>query len=129
MYRQWAFFRTVIDNAQLELLRAHLPTSEWYSERVRPKKTGARIHAQIAAEYGRTCDWVLKVTEQERLLEKAAVIRKTVELRNPVLAPLSKLQVALLDEWDRHPEEGESAWHDALLLSIIGVAAAMQSTG
>ncbi|MGZ5120356.1 MAG: phosphoenolpyruvate carboxylase [Burkholderiales bacterium] len=29
MYREWLFFRMVINNAQLELLRTHLPTAAW----------------------------------------------------------------------------------------------------
>jgi phosphoenolpyruvate carboxylase len=62
----------------------------------------------------------------------APVIRRTIELRNPALAPLSKLQVALLDLWDQLPEaeqEPPSPWREALSLSIAGTAAAMQSTG
>ena len=60
------------------------------------------------------------------------MIRRTVELRNPALLPLSKLQVALLDQWDHLPEDGEepnAPWREALSLSIAGIAAAMQSTG
>jgi phosphoenolpyruvate carboxylase len=55
-----------------------------------------------------------------------------VEFRNPVTAPLSKLQVALLRTWEGLPDEDTEetrAWRDAILLSIIGLAAAMQSTG
>ena len=37
MYRNWPFFQTVVDNAQLELTRAHLPTAHLYAERVQPR--------------------------------------------------------------------------------------------
>lgn len=132
MYAKWPFFRTTIDNAQLELLRAHLPTAAWYAARMESREAGQRLHGVIEGEFARTREWVLRVTGQEELLENAPVIRRTVELRNPVLAPLSKLQVALLDLWDRHAEadqEPPAPWRDAILLSIIGVAAGMQSTG
>lgn len=131
MYQKWPFFRTTVDNAQLELLRAHLPTATWYAGRVDPPELGQRMHALIEAEYQKTRDWVLQVTEQTQLLEKAAVVRNTVELRNPVIAPLSKLQVALLALWDQVPEEeqAERTWRGAVLLSITGIAAGMQSTG
>jgi phosphoenolpyruvate carboxylase len=56
------------------------------------------------------------------------VVRQTVELRNPALRPLSMLQVALLDRLDSVAEP-DAAWQDAMLLSITGIAAAMQSTG
>jgi phosphoenolpyruvate carboxylase len=72
---------------------------------------------------------------RRELLEHAPVVRKTVELRNPAVLPLSRLQVSLLDQYDRLDEAGKgdeataSAWRDAILLSITGIAAAMQSTG
>lgn len=131
MYRDWLFFRTVIDNAQLELLRAHLPTAAWYAARVEPSEVGTRLHGRIAEEYQRTLDWTLKVVQHERLLENASVVRRTVALRNPATMPLSKLQVALLEHAARDGEGGEPdpEWRKAILLSITGVAAAMQSTG
>jgi phosphoenolpyruvate carboxylase len=131
MYRQWLFFRMVVDNAQLELVRAHMPTAAWYAARVTPPELGERVHALIEQEYHRTCEWVLKVTNQQQLLEKAPVVQRTVQLRNPIVAPLSKLQVALLELWEAMgtQEPQAAAWHNAILLSITGVAAAMQSTG
>ncbi len=132
MYRDWAFFRTVVDNAQLELVRAHLPTAAWYARRVRPRALGDRMHARIQEEYDRTCRWVLEVTQQKEVLENASAVRHTVRLRNPVTAPLSKLQLCLLTNWDaaeQASQEPDPAWRDAILLSIAGIAAAMQSTG
>lgn len=132
MYRQWPFFKTVIDAAQLELTRAHLPTAARYAARVRPRSLGRRLHAQIEKEYQRTVEWVLRITEQEQILAHAPVVRRTVEFRNPALRPLSSLQVALLDYWQREaePEPSEKEpWREAILLSIAGIAAAMQSTG
>ena len=72
------------------------------------------------------------VDETPAPTQNAPVIRQTVELRNPALMPLSKLQVALLELWDGLPEKDEAPtapWREALSLSIAGIAAAMQSTG
>ncbi|MGZ5123914.1 MAG: phosphoenolpyruvate carboxylase [Burkholderiales bacterium] len=132
MYREWLFFRMVINNAQLELLRTHLPTAAWYASRVHPPELGARMHERLAREHKLSCEWILRITEQKDLLEHAPVVRRTVELRNPALRPLSKLQVAVLDVLDREEgQEGEpeAVWQEAMLLSIIGIAAGMQSTG
>jgi phosphoenolpyruvate carboxylase len=132
MYRDWLFFRMVINNAQLELLRAHLPTAAHYAKRVQPPELGTRIHDRIAEEHTLTREWILRMTGQKDLLEHAPVVRRTVELRNPLLAPLSMLQVALLDHLDRQqaPDTDEqTTWQEAMLLSITGIAAAMQSTG
>lgn len=128
MYRDYRFFRAVVDNAQLELTRTSLETAQHYAARVSPADLGAALHDRIAAEHSRTVDWLLKVTgQQERLMEHAPVVRATVALRNPLVVPLSLLQVALMDAADRDPSPDR--WREPLLLSITGIAAAMQSTG
>ena len=128
MYRDWLFFRMVVNNAQLELLRADIATAACYAKRVDPPDLGERIHEQLAAEHALSRVWVLRITGQDELLGHAPVVRQTVELRNPALRPLSMLQVALLQKLDGE-HEPDPAWHDAMLLSITGIAAAMQSTG
>ena len=135
LYREWLFFRAVIDNAQLELTRAHPPTSAWYAARTEPPALGATFHTLITDELARTIEWTLKVTEQKELLGHANVVRSTVELRNPAVIPISLLQVALMNAEDRDnggidaPLAENSRWREAILLSITGIAAAMQSTG
>lgn len=130
MYHGWSFFRMVVDNAQLELVRAHMPTARLYASRVQPAELGQRLHQTIEQEYQRTVQWILRITGQTELMQNARVVQRTVDLRNPAVMPLNRLQLALLDIWERQKEqETESAWHDAILLSIAGIAAAMQSTG
>jgi phosphoenolpyruvate carboxylase len=144
MYKEWMFFRTVIDNAQMELMRAHLPTAQLYAALVRPAELRHRIHGELEAEYLRTVDMVLKVSGNETLLEHSPVVRNTVRLRNPATMPLNRLQVALMSLCERRKEgiyavgaqapgapgtAATSPWYEALLLSIAGIAAGMQSTG
>lgn len=132
MYREWLFFRMVVNNAELELMRSDLSTAAWYAKRVVPAKLGSRVHACIAAEHARSREWILRVTGQDELLDDAPVLRRTVALRNPAGRPLSMLQIALLDCLDRegaHDSQSAAAWQEAMLLSITGIAAAMQSTG
>jgi len=130
MYREWPFFRTVVDNAQLELVRAHLPTARLYAARVRPAELGKRMQDLIEAEHARTERMILQITGQERLLESARVVRSTVEFRNPEVMPLSVMQVVLMDAWEGLSEEEHAGvWREAMLQSIAGIAAAMQSTG
>lgn len=131
MYQQWSFFRTVIDHAQHELLRAHLPTAQWYAARVLPVEMGERILGIIEVEYQLTKEWVLRLAEKKDLSEYAPVMRHVVEFRNPAVLPLNKLQLVAMDEVQRlreHPAE-QKPWLNAVLLSIAGLAAAMQSTG
>ena len=130
MYRDWLFFKMVINNAQLELLRSDLPTAAWYAQRVQPPELGTRMHARLRDEHALAREWILKLTGHDELLGHAPMVRKTVELRNPAMMPLSKIQVALLDVLEREADGPRAAaWQDAMLLSITGIAAAMQSTG
>lgn len=95
-------------------------------------RAGKRIHERIARKHALSCEWLLRLTGQKDLLKHARVVRRTVELRNPALMPLSKLQVALMDRLDLEAEQDtalHAEWQEALLLSITGIAAAMQSTG
>ncbi|MBC8138734.1 MAG: phosphoenolpyruvate carboxylase, partial [Fibrella sp.] len=132
-YRDWLFFRTVMDNAQLELVRADLKTAKHYAERC-PDPIGTKFHDLLSGEHARTVRAVETVTGSA-LLAHAPVVRATVDLRNPAVLPLSVLQVALMNSHDKYiaesgDEAGEnSPWKEAILLSITGVAAAMQSTG
>jgi len=130
MYREWPFFRTVVDNAQLELVRSDIKTARLYANRVEPKELGARLEQTIEDEHARTVDMIKRITGQERLLENGRVVRQTVEFRNPAVMPLSVMQVALMDAWGTLTEEEQGGeWREAMLQSIAGIAAAMQSTG
>lgn len=131
MYREWSFFRTVIDHAQHELLRAHLQTAAWYADRVQPPEVGQRVFNKIEEEYRRTRDWVLRLAEKRDLSEYAPVMRHVVDFRNPAVLPLNKLQILAMNESLRHADSPaeQKPWLDAVLLSIAGLAAAMQSTG
>ncbi len=130
MHDSWPFFRTVVDNAQLELLRAHIPTSRLYAARVQPLELGERVQKRIEEEFQRTRSAILAITRQPELLESARVVRSTVGYRNPALFPLNVMQVALMDRWESRSEEERSGpWREAMLQTIAGIAAAMQSTG
>lgn len=133
MYQGWPFFSTMIDDLQMELLRAHMPTAAMYATRVRPAALGSRIAGVIEREFALTHEWVLRITGAPELLEHARAVRKMVAIRNPIVMPLNRLQVSLMESWGQFAflssEEESAAWRDAVLLSIAGVAAGMQSTG
>lgn len=130
MHEEWPFFRTVIDNAQLELTRAHIATSRLYAARVEPPALGTRIQNEIEADYDQTIAQVLRISGQKELLEGSKTVRNTVEFRNPMVLPLNRLQLSLMDRWGTLTDDEQSGpWREAILQTIAGLAAAMQSTG
>ncbi len=124
LYREWLFFRTVLDNAQLEMKRAHLAIAGFYAQ-----ARGESFHQSIADDFQRATQAICAITGQAEILDNAPVLKKSIELRNPYTDVLNLLQAELLQRW-RQPDsaERESLGH-ALFLSINGIAAAMQSTG
>ncbi len=122
MVADWPLFETVLRNAELELARAELKTASWYSARTLDQALGARIHEQIMAEYRLTLRRVLEAFGQEELMERAKVIRRTIQLRNPAVLPLNQIQIALAAKQDEQ-------YREATLQTLAGIAAAMQSTG
>ncbi len=124
MWQSWPFFRTVIENMQLELARTRMEIAQAYSG-----LSQERFHDIIAAEYEKIRSAVLKITGQERLLDNHMAIQQSIVLRNPYTDVLNLIQVDLLKRWAVRSEEQSIPLRQALFLSINGIASAMQSTG
>ncbi len=124
MWQSWPFFRTVIENVQLELARTRMEIAHTYSGLAEHQ-----FHAVIAAEFEKTRAAVLKITGQKRLLDNHMAIQQSIVLRNPYTDVLNLIQIELLRRWAGRTEKQSVPLRQALFLSINGIAAAMQSTG
>lgn len=126
MYKQWPFFKTLLDNAQASLAKADFYIGEQYARLVRDADVRRRIFGQVRAEYQRATKWVLAVTQQTILLENQPVLRHSIQLRNPYVDPLNYLQLRFLAEYAQAPTPDV---HELLRLTIHGIAFGMKSTG
>ncbi len=124
MWQSWPFFRTVIENVQLELARTRMEIAQVYSGLCQDS-----FHDRIAEEFEKTRLAVLQITGQERLLDNHLAIQQSIILRNPYTDVLNLIQIELLKRWAVRAEEDSLPLRQALFLSINGIAAAMQSTG
>ncbi len=127
MYKKWPFFRTIFENAQLELVRAYMPTATMYGERSVRYGADPAQHQRVREEYDKTRSHVLRVTSEKELMSSARTVRRTVEFRNPLVEPLNALQIVLMDIYDDGDTSEEV--NAALVQTMAGIAAAMQSTG
>ncbi len=126
-YQESRFFKTVLDNAQLELKRAHMETAVMYAGL---SENGMRVFDLIKAELDKTLSNLLEISGSTELLQGAKTVRQTVDFRNPIIMPLNRLQVELMKKWSTLSEEDQGGtWRDAMLQTIAGIAAGMQSTG
>lgn len=123
-YRTWPFFRTVIDSAERELARSRMPIASRYSARVGGDKTH---HARILEEYRNAREAVLKITQQDELLDESVVLQRSIRIRNPHTDIINLIQLELLRRGIS--AEADDPSRKAVFRTINGVAAAMQSTG
>jgi len=129
MYRDWPFFAMAINNAQLSLGTADLPTARRYASLA----DAADTFALIEGEYGGGVAAILQITGQRELLEGAPVLARSIKLRNPYVDVLHVAQIALLRRYRAlaadAPAADRAALLDAIHHSINGIAAGLQTTG
>jgi phosphoenolpyruvate carboxylase len=76
-----------------------------------------------------TCQTLLAVTGQERLLAREPQLRASIDRRNPYVDPMSLIQVELLRRSRSRSEGDDEALARASFLAINGIAAGMRNTG
>ena len=130
MYREWPFFRSLIDNAQLSMGKADLAVARIYDALAEPALR-ARIFPRIVEEWRRTREAVLTATGRSALLDISPVLRRSIRLRNPYVDPLNFVQVSLLARLRAAPDPApeRDVLQRLLALTVNGIAAGLQSTG
>ncbi len=121
LYRDWGFFRSLVQNLEMTLAKASFGIAREYLELV----DDTRLWEPIAAEHERTVAAVLEIVEADELLERHPVVQRSVRLRNPYVDPMNAIQVELL----RRYRGGDDEAVPPLLRSIAGIAAALRNTG
>ena len=132
MYDGWAFFRTLLNNSELSLLKADMDISTLYVSLVPDKKLAGEIFNNILAEYERTREAVLAISRHPTLLELEPVTQQAIQLRNPYVDPLNYIQVETLRRLrslqDQESDEARSL-REVMALTINGIAAGLRNTG
>lgn len=132
MYDDWAFFRTLLNNSEMSLLKADMEISALYVSLVPDKKLADGLFTSICTEYDRTRDNVLAISRHNSLLELEPVTQQAVQLRNPYVDPLNYIQVETLRRLrSLQDQEGEEArsLREVMALTINGIAAGLRNTG
>jgi phosphoenolpyruvate carboxylase len=132
MYDGWAFFRTLLNNSEMSLLKADMDIAALYVNLVPNQKLADEIFTIIRSEYERTRRSVLAVSHHTSLLELEPVTQQAVQLRNPYVDPLNYIQVEILRRLrlleDQEGEEAKSL-REVMALTINGIAAGLRNTG
>ncbi len=131
MYRKWPFFKSLVQNVQLDLAKADMGITSLYSTLVGDSRLRGEIFSRIKDEHARACQLICAVTEQKEVLEYTPIIRRSIERRNPYVDPLNFIQVAMLRKLRDLPPESpdREIMVEAVLATINGIAAGMKTTG
>jgi len=126
MAREWAFFRTLIEDLEMVLAKSDPDIAGRFSELAGPLH--ARFHPLLAAEFERTVEAVLRLRGSDQLLADDPRLAQSIRLRNPYTDPMSLVQADLLARW-RAAGRPDGELFDALVSTVHGVAQALQNTG
>jgi phosphoenolpyruvate carboxylase len=132
MYAGWDFFRALLDNTEMSLLKADMGIASLYAGLVPEVEPRERIFGKILAEYELTSRILLKISGHQTLLEGDPVIQRSVRVRNPYVDPLNFLQVEMLRRLRslENPEGTEAVpLREIIVLTINGIAAGLRNTG
>lgn len=124
--KEWRFFDTLLDDAEMVLAKTDLAIAERYAMLAGPEL--AHHFQTIRAEHQRTVEWILRLRGQRELLDSDPTLQRSIRLRNPYVDPISLLQVDLLARW-RQQGRPENDLLDALFATVNGIAQGLQNTG
>ena len=129
LFRQWPFFASTLDSAATAVGKGDPQVTRQYlrlvdpalAERFFPTLTESFAHARA----------MLEETFEAPLLARHPVLARQIELRDPYVDPINRLQVELLQRYrTTAPEAPERArLARTLMTSILGIAAGLRNAG
>ena len=132
MYHGWDFFRAMLNNTEMSLLKADMGIASLYVNLVPDREMASEIFNIIQTEYQKTRDAVLTISGHQNLLDEEPITQHAVQLRNPYVDPLNYIQVRMLRRLRALPNpEGQEAQslREVIGLTINGIAAGLRNTG
>jgi phosphoenolpyruvate carboxylase len=131
MFKDWPFFRALLSNTQMALVKSRMDIASEYAELCRDPETRSVVFGKIEAEYNLTVKWIKRIAEIDELLDETPLLKLSLNRRDPYLDPLNHIQLELLTRF-RDPDVADAereASLDPLLRSINAIAAGMRNTG
>jgi phosphoenolpyruvate carboxylase len=127
LYREWPFFRMLLSNMDMVLAKSSIAIASRYAELVPDVTLRENIFGRIRREYHSCIDLLLKIMDQQRLLQSNPLLERSIRNRFPYLDPLNHVQVELLKEHRaQNPDEQVLR---GIQITINGISAGLRNSG
>jgi phosphoenolpyruvate carboxylase len=127
MYRDWPLFRSTLDLIEMVIAKAEARIAEEYDRRLVPPGLRA-MGADLRRRLAETTRVLLEVTGSDRPLAHNAVLRRSIDVRNPYVDPINLVQIELLRRL-RADGDADPQLRHAFMMTVNGIAAGMRNTG
>lgn len=126
MRDRWRFFRNLLADASMTLARADLDVARAYADLTGEEERP--VYSTIADAFADTRELVLRILEEDELLDGEPLLQEIIRLRNPYVDPLSLIQVDLLRRW-RATDREDAALERVLFNTVRAIARGLRNTG
>jgi phosphoenolpyruvate carboxylase len=129
LFRQWPFFASTLDSAATAVGKGDPEVARQYLRLVDPK-LGERFFPALTEAFARARA-TLEETFEGPLLARHPVLARQIELRDPYVDPISRLQVELLHRYRATAPDSRERPRlaRALMMSLLGIAAGLRNAG
>lgn len=127
LYRDSRFFRTLLDNAAMSLLKSRFDVHTYLDREER----FAGIYRRIRDEADLSRRSILRISQQNQLLANDPINRKSIEAREQIILPLLVIVQAAYLRYLDHQRAGTETGDEAMQLrklSVKGIAAIINAT-
>ena len=131
MYEEWEFFKTLVDNIEMVLLKTDMIIGREYLTLCENQKIANQIFNLINNEYDLSCSAILKITGENNLLDADKSLQRSILLRNPYIDPISFIQVKFVKQF-RKKNLSKNQREILLMLlrsTVNGIASGVRNTG
>ncbi|MFZ0456019.1 MAG: phosphoenolpyruvate carboxylase [Ignavibacteriaceae bacterium] len=131
MYNEWEFFKMLVNNIEMVLLKTDMIIGKEYVSLCKNKKAANEIFEMINKEYELSINTILKITGEKDLLDHNKSLQSSLLLRNPYIDPISFIQVKFIKQYreKNFPKSKKDKLVSLLRITVNGIAAGVRNTG
>lgn len=119
MFRNVLFFRTLIDNSMMSMLKSFFPLTEYIKE---DPEFGV-VWQLVKDEFDLTCNMVLELAEATQLMDDDQPGRASIQMRDKIVLPLLTIQQYALHQIRNHKGDGpeKEVYEKLITRSMFGI--------